>query len=333
MSRVCALLYRALYAGVLSRLPEPAAIALGQAALRRLPVDRAGIFRLADPRLAVTLGGVQLPNPLILAAQYYDARILARAMRLGFGAVTTKTITVQPRPGHPQPNLVRVRTAAGPGLVNCNGFQNPGLEAFRASLVGLPHHVPLVVSIAGETAEDYVTLARALAPHADLLELNISSPNTALVYAWSTRPRELRDVLERVRAASRPPLIMKISPDFADANVRDIIPAALEAGVGIVNYGNTRRVDEPRLSQRTGGLSGPEIFATTLANLRTTRARFGSALQIVATGGVDAPDKALALLDAGATAVGYFTGFVTRGPILARRILEALASRAQAAQR
>lgn len=324
MTRACALLYRALYTGVLSRLPETTAMALGQELLRRVPIDRLGLFRLENEHLAVTLGGVRLPNPLILAAQYYDRRILVRAMGLGFGAVTAKTITLAPRPGHPQPNLVRVTTAAGPGLVNCNGFQNPGLDAFRAAIADLRHRVPLILSIAGETADAYVELARALAPHADLLELNVSSPNTKLVYAWSTRPRELRDVLERVRAAARPPVILKISPDFAEANERDIIPAALDAGVSIVNYGNTRRVEEPRLSQGVGGLSGPEIFPATLANLRSTRARFGDRLEIIATGGVDAPDKALALLEAGATAVGYFTGFVTRGPVLARQILQAL---------
>ena len=71
-------------------------------------------------------------------------------------------------------------------------------------------------------------------------------------------------------------------------------------------------------------LSVSEIFPATLANLRSARARFGDRLEIIATGGVDAPDKALALLEAGATAVGYFTGFVTRGPILARQILQAL---------
>ena len=101
-----------------------------------------------------------------------------------------------------------------------------------------------------------------------------------------------------------------------DANEGAIIPAALDAGVRVVNYGNTRRVDEPRLSQGFGGLSGPEIFAATLANVRRTRARFGDRL--------DTPDKARAVLDAGAAALGYFTGFVTRGPLLARRILEAL---------
>src|SRR5919197_733539 len=137
MTGAVAALYRVFYDGVLSRLPERVAVATGQALLRALPFDRVPLFRLDDPRLAVTLGGVRLPSPLILAAMYYDPRILRRAMGLGFGAVTTKSITVEPRPGHPQPTLARVRTAAGPGLVNCNGFQNPGLAAFRDSIARL----------------------------------------------------------------------------------------------------------------------------------------------------------------------------------------------------
>jgi dihydroorotate dehydrogenase len=324
MIRVIAALYRALYDGALCRLPEPAAIALGQAALRLLPFDRLPVFRLEDPRLAVTLGGVRLPNPLILAAMYYDTRILARAMGLGFGAVTAKSITIRPRPGHPQPNLVRTRTAAGPGLVNCNGFQNPGLERFRAALTTLRHRVPLIASVAGESVDDYVTLVRELGPLAELVEFNISSPNTKLVYEWSRRPQELVALLQAVRRATTKPLIVKLSPDFTDVNESHIIPAALEAGIRIVNYGNTRRVEESRLSQGAGGLSGPELFPATLENLRRTRARFGAELEIIATGGVDSAEKAVRLLQEGANAVGYFTGFITRGPILARETLERL---------
>src|SRR6267378_237562 len=324
MSRTLGALYRFLYAGFLSRLPEPAAIWLGQSALRRLALDRLPWFRLADPRLGITLGGVALPNPVILAAMYYDPAILSRAMGLGFGAVTAKSITVGPRPGHPQPNLVRTRSDAGPGLVNCNGFQNPGLTAFRAVMARLPHRVPLIVSVAGESIDQYVRLVRELGPLGDLVEFNISSPNTRLVYEWSRRPAELVTLLRAVRAATAKPLIVKLSPDFADTNETHIIPAALEAGIRIVNYGNTRRVEEPRLSQKAGGLSGPEIFAGTLANLRRTRRRFGAEVQIIATGGVDSADKALELLREGANAVGYFTGFITRGPILARQILERL---------
>ena len=326
-----AVLYRLLYDGLLSRLPEPQAVAIGQSVLRAVPLDRLSFFRRDDPRLAVTLGGVRLPNPLILAAQYYDTTILRRAMGLGFGAVTAKSITRNARPGHPDPNLVRVRTAAGPGLINCNGFKNPGLDAFAPDIAQLPHRVPLIVSVAGESPDDCVELVRRLGPYGDLVEFNISSPNTKLVYAWSERPAELRAVLEAVRTACPRPLIVKTSPDFADANDRQIIPAALEAGVSIIKYGNTRRVEDARLSQKAGGLSGPEIFSATLANVKRTRATFGDGMQLIATGGVDAPDKARALLDAGATAVGYFTGFITRGPLLARRILDELL-RARAAR-
>jgi dihydroorotate dehydrogenase len=324
MRRGITAFYRALYHGLLCRLPEPSAIALGQATLRALPLDRFPVFSLNHPDLAVSVGGVRLANPLILAAMYYDPVILRRAMGLGFGAVTTKSITVNPRPGHPRPNLVRVASAAGPGFVNCNGFHNPGLEAFLRDLRAIPHRVPLIVSVAGESIEDYVRLVGALAPHADLIEFNVSSPNTRLVYEWSRRPGELARLFASVRAASSKPLIVKLSPDFAETNERDIIPAALAVGIRIVNYGNARRVEEPRLSQGAGGLSGPEIFPVTLENLRRTRARFGGDLDIIATGGVDTAERALALLGSGATAVGYFTGFVTQGPLLARQILERL---------
>src|SRR5437867_897521 len=221
--------YRVFYDGVLSRLPEPRAVAFGQTLLRTLPIDRVGRFRLDDPRLRTTLGGVPLPNPLIFAAMYYDVRILSRLMGLGFGAVTAKTITREPRPGHPPPNLARVRTAAGPGLVNCNGFQNPGAERFRRQIASLPHRVPPIVSVAAESADDYLALTEALAPFGDLVEFNVSSPNTRLVYAWSTRPAELTSLLKAAGAAAPKPLIVKLSPDFADVNEGEVIPAALEA--------------------------------------------------------------------------------------------------------
>jgi len=255
---------------------------------------------------------------------YYDTAILRRAMGLGWGAVTAKSITPGPRPGHPEPNLVRIETAEGPGLVNCNGFKNPGLEAYRVALAGLPHRVPLIVAAAGESAEDYVRVVEGLQEFGDLVEINISSPNTKLVYGWSTRPHELKDVFRAVRAATRKPLIVKISPDFRETNEEITIPAALDAGITIVNYGNTRRVEEPRLSQRSGGLSGPALFATTLENVRRVRERFGDRLELIATGGIDSPEKARQALAAGATACGIFTGFITRGPLLPRRILDGL---------
>jgi dihydroorotate dehydrogenase len=324
MARAVDLFYRALYRSVLARLPERTAIFLGQWGLRYLPLDRLSIFRRADPRLRVSLGGVSLANPLILSSMYYDPAILRRAMGLGFGAVTAKSITEQPRPGHPHPNLVRIETAEGAGLVNCNGFRNPGLEAYRRALARLPHRVPLIVAAAGESAAEYARVVAGLEAFGDLVEINISSPNTRLVYAWSLRPAELGELFRAVRAATRKPLIVKVSPDFPEQNEAHVIPAALDAGIGIVNWGNTRRVDEPRLSQGAGGLSGPALFAATLDSVRRLADRFGAQLQIIATGGIDAPDKARQVLAAGATACAYFTGFITRGPLLARLILDAL---------
>jgi len=317
-------LYTLLYGGLLSRLPEARAVRLGQALLRLLPVEGIPAFRREDPRLAVTLGGVRLPNPVILSSMYYDLRILGKAMALGFGAVTTKSITPAPRPGHPEPTLVRRSSALGPGFVNCNGFKNPGLAAYRDALAGFRRTRPLIVSVAGESVEEYRAMVEGLERYADLVEVNISSPNTRLVYQLSASPERVRGLLKEVRATTTRPLVVKLSPDYLEENFRAIVPAALEVGVEAVNFGNTRRVEEPGLSQGAGGLSGPELFETVLETVRRLRETFGQGFGLIATGGIDSPAKALRALEAGADAVGYFTGFVTRGPGLARRILDAL---------
>lgn len=317
-------LYRVVYDHVLSRVSEAAAVRIGQTLLRSLPAAAFRPLTRDDPRLGVDLAGVRLPNPLILASMYYDVRILRRAMALGFGAVTTKSITIGPRPGHPEPNLVRVGTFEAPGFVNCNGFRNPGLDAFRAAVARLPHDRPLILSVAGESPDEYRRLVEGLESHADLVELNISSPNTRLVYELSGSPARVRALLAAVRMATRKPLIVKLSPDFPEENHAAIIPAALDAGVDALNFGNTRRVEDPRLSERAGGLSGPALFPTMVETIRELRRAHGPRLGLIATGGVDSPDKVVAALEAGADAVGCFTAFITRGPAFPRRVADAL---------
>jgi len=313
-------LYRVVYGGVLSRMPEATAVRVGQRLFRAIPVAALRPLRVDDARLTVLIGSVRLPGPLILSSMYYDVRILRRAMALGFGAVTTKSITVGPRPGHPEPNLVRITTPAGPGLVNCNGFQNPGLDAFAVALPRLRHERPVIVSVAGESPEDYQRLVLALEGQADLVEANISSPNTRLVYELSGSPARVRALLRLVREATKKPFILKISPDYPEENRTAIVPAALDAGVDAINFGNTRRVDDPRLSQRAGGLSGPELFPTVLATVRELRRTAGPRVGLIATGGIDTPAKALAALEAGADAIGCFTAFITQGPAFPRRV-------------
>lgn len=317
-------LYRLLYDGLLSRLPEGRAVRIGQALLRVLPVELYPGLALDDARLAVDLAGVRLPNPVILSSMYYDPTILRKAMALGFGAVTTKSITINPRPGHPEPNLARVVTPEGPGFVNCNGFKNPGLAAYRTALVGLPHRRPLIVSVAGESPEEYQRLVEGLEGFADLVEVNISSPNTRLVYELSSSPQRVRALLEGVRRVTRRPIIVKLSPDYPEQNREAIAPAAAEAGIDVINFGNTRRVAHEGLSQRAGGLSGPALFDNVLQTIRDLRRMLGPRTGLIATGGIDAPSKAIAVVEAGADAVSYFTAFITRGPTLPRQIGEAL---------
>jgi dihydroorotate dehydrogenase len=317
-------IYRLVYGGVLARLPEARAVRIGQSLFRSLPVSPLRTLAVDDPRLTVELAGVRLPGPLILSSMYYDPRILRRAMALGFGAVTAKSITLGPRPGHPEPNLVRMSTPAGPGLVNCNGFQNPGLETFRGMISGLRHDRPVILSVAGESPEEYRRLVEILEPYADLVEINISSPNTRLVYELSGSPEKVRALLRLVREATRKPVIVKLSPDYPEQNRTAIIPAALDVGIDVINFGNTRRIEEPRLSQRAGGLSGPELFPNVVETIRRLRRTVGPRVGLIATGGIDSPAKALAALEAGADAVGCFTAFITRGPAFPRGVNLAL---------
>jgi dihydroorotate dehydrogenase (NAD+) catalytic subunit len=316
--------HRLLYHGLLLRLPEARAVSVGQALLRRLPVEAFPAFAREDPRLAVRLRGVSFPSPVVLAAMYYDPVILRKAMALGFGAVTTKTITVSPRPGHSEPNLVRVSGPEGPGFVNCNGFKNPGLAAFRETLARLPRRRPLIVSVAGDSPEEYRGLVEALGGLADVVELNISSPNTRLVYELSASPERVRSLLKEVRDATDKPIVVKLSPDYPVQNREAIVPAMLDAAIDGVNFGNARRVEHPGLSQRAGGLSGPALYANVRETVRDLRRALGPGLFIIATGGIDTPARAVAAIEAGADAVGLFTGFITRGPTLPRRIADAL---------
>src|SRR5260370_179820 len=137
-------------------------------------------------------------------------------------------------------------------------------RASRSAGRGAPHRVPLVVAAAGESGGAYARVVAGLQEFGGLVEPNTSPPTPRLVSGWSPRPAELKDVFRAVRAATAKPLIVKISPDFRETNEEITIPAALDAGITIVNYGNTRRVDQPRPSQRTRRLSGPSLLAPPL---------------------------------------------------------------------
>ena len=308
--------YEIFYDCFLSKIPEGYAIKLGRNFLR-FPLDLFGNYGACDGRLYVKINNCELPNPVILSACYHEPYIIERAMKLGFGGVTLK-VTKEKRTGNPEPVIAR----RGEGFVNCVGFKNSGMEECRKFLVSLARYKPLIMNIAGDDIDDYLEVVTHLEKYADMFELNISCPNTKTGLNLSKRPEDARALFREGRKLTEKPISVKLSPDkeFEESNYRKIIPSAINAGLDAVNFGNTKYVKEERISMGRGGLSGPELYDNVLLNVEKIYRTFGSHLKIIATGGIDTPEKAYKAIAKGAMCVSYVTAFVTKGPFLAKRI-------------
>jgi dihydroorotate dehydrogenase len=298
-----------------------------------------------DPALRVRALGLDLPSPLGLAAGFdKDAAHVDALAALGFGFVEVGTVTARPQPGNPRPRMFRL--PADRALVNRMGFNNAGAQAAAARLARARDPGVVVGVNIGKTKDaddpvaDYRASAAALAAHADYLVINVSSPNTPGL-------RDLQAVteLEPIVAAVREgmgeravPLLVKIAPDLADADVDAVADLALRVGLdGLVATNTTIGRDGLRTPAATvqglgaGGLSGAPLAERSLAVLRRLRARVGPELTIISVGGVQDAGDAWARLQAGATLVQAYTAFVYGGPLWPRRVQRGLARRARAA--
>jgi dihydroorotate dehydrogenase (NAD+) catalytic subunit len=321
-------IYGFFYDNFLNGIPEGLAVPLGRGLLRMLPVGGLPVFESevgdGDDDLGTELGGCRLPNPVILAACYHQPWIIRKLSGMGFGAVTLK-VTREPKRGNPRPNIVR----RGEGFVNCLGFGNPGMERTRRFLKGYGSYgrkKPLILNVTGDSIGEYCEVIGGLQDYADMIELNISCPNTETGTYFSANPGLAGELFREAAAVSRKPLIVKLSRarEHQEANHRETIPRAVDAGIRVVNYANTLPVCEERLSAGRGGLSGPELYEDTLRSVKRISEGFGEDLQVIATGGMDSGEKARELMEAGAGAVSYVSGLITRGPFLAREIKDHL---------
>jgi dihydroorotate dehydrogenase len=359
-------MYRLLYRMVLRRVPAEAAHLAAFGLIRvfgrvaRVP----GAARLlgrwlgpGDPVLRVRALGLEFPGPLGLAAGFdKDARGTRGLAALGFGFVEVGTVTARAQPGNPRPRMFRL--TADRALVNRMGFNNAGAAAAAARLARArgrrSRGGPVVGVNIGKTravpdadaAADYAASARAVAAVADYVVVNVSSPNTPGLRDLQAADR-LRPVLVAVRAALdaadpglRVPLLVKIAPDLADADVDAVADLALELGLdGIIATNTTTSRDglaSPAAevaAAGAGGLSGPPLRARSLAVLRRLHARAGDRLVLIAAGGIETPDDAWERLRAGATLVQAYTAFVYGGPLWPRRMHAGLAARLRAAGR
>ncbi|HVF10928.1 MAG TPA: dihydroorotate dehydrogenase [Abditibacteriaceae bacterium] len=278
--------------------------------------------------LTTSLGSLQLKNPVMTASGTFgygqELNSLVDVERLG--AIICKTVTRQPRSGNPPP-----RTCETPsGMLNAIGLQNVGLERFLTEK--LPYlkefHVPTIVNIAGESIEDFAFLAGALSEPGGIaaIELNISCPNVAHGLDFAKDPVVAEEVVAGVRRATALPIIAKLSPNVTDIT---LIARAAEAGgadaLSLVNTFVGMAVDirtrRPRLSNFTGGLSGPAIKPLALCAIY--RCAQVVKIPLIGIGGITSANDALEFFIAGATAVQVGTATFVQ-PTAALDIIEGI---------
>ncbi len=344
-------IYRFLFRHLLLRLDAERAHRVGTrtlAALGRIPGAGAVLRRMLaprDPRLEVEALGMTFPSPLGVAAGLdKEAECFAGLGDLGFGHVEIGTVTARAQSGNPKPRVGRLPRDRA--LYNRMGFPNPGAAAFAERLAGRPRHVVVGVNVGksmdvelADAAADYRETVRQLAPLADYLVINVSSPNTPGLRSMQSVD-ELRRLVDAVREELRaightPPLLVKIAPDLADAEIDAIADYAVETGLdGLVAVNTT--IDAAVLEHSSseeraaiyGGISGAPLKRRAVEVLRRLRARAGADIVLISVGGIDSAEDVWDRLDAGATLVQAYTGFVYGGPLWPRRINRQLAQRA-----
>ncbi len=286
-----------------------------------------------------TLGAV-FPAPLGVAAGLDKDGLAVKGLWLaGFSHVEIGTVTPKPQPGNEQPRAWRELDVRG--LRNRMGFNNEGADAvarrlatLRASAVGRSALVGVNIgknkSTSAEDAMlDYGYCARVLAPYADYLVVNVSSPNTPGLRDLQS-VAALRPILEHARAGAveavqgrKVPLLVKIAPDLADDDIDAVADLALELGLDGIVATNTTIGHE----RGPGGLSGPPLLGRSVDVIARLRARVGADLCLIGVGGITTADDARAMLDAGATLVQGYTALVYEGPFWPSRINRQLAKR------
>jgi dihydroorotate dehydrogenase len=291
--------------------------------------------------LRTTLGGLELSNPVGMAAGFDKNAEVPRALALmGFGMVEIGTVTPRPQEGNPKPRLFRVGPAEG--VINRMGFNNEGHEAAFARLKGLRVPAALGVNIgANKDSEDfvadYVLGVNRFADLADYLTVNISSPNTPglrNLQADELLRRLLGEVLHaRAKARTRIPVFLKIAPDLDEAAL-DAIAAVVSAtdldGLIVSNTTITRdAVAGMENAAETGGLSGKPLFELSTRRLAQMRQRVG-VMPIIGVGGIHSPHSALAKIEAGANAIQLYSALVFGGLDMLDRIKRGLVAAVRA---
>lgn len=333
--------YAVIFRSVFAKMDPERAHHLAFAVIKALPhVPFVGglVERYSRPSAAdgITTMGIHFPSRFGLAAGFdKDARGIGGLGLLGFGHVEVGTITAKPQPGNERPRLFRL--IEDRALINRMGFNNHGagaaarrLERARRNpgrpVIGVNIGKSRVVAVE-DAIDDYLESTRRLAPFADYLAVNVSSPNTPGLRGLQELD-QLRPLLSAVRdAAGDTPVLVKIAPDLTDEQVDAIADLAVSLGLSGIIANNTTISREGLTADPAdveamgaGGLSGAPVAARSLEVLRRVRTAVPDGFCVIAVGGVTTEQDVQDRIDAGATLVQGYTAFLYEGPSWATRI-------------
>ena len=291
---------------------------------------------ITSPRLATTLAGMALPNPVGLAAGFdKNAVAMAALSRAGFGFLELGAATPRPQPGNPKPRLFRLTEDRA--VINRFGFNNDGAEAIAARLAARkPGAVPVGLNLGAnkdstDRAADFARVLAVCGPHVDFATVNVSSPNTEKLRDLQGRAALaalLAGVMETRASLARPiPIFLKIAPDLSPAEIEDVAEVALTSGIsGLIATNTTLSRDgltSPHRDQ-AGGLSGAPLFEKSTRVLARLSHLTEGRLPIIGVGGISSAEQALIKIRAGASAVQLYSALAYQGLGLVAEIAQGL---------
>jgi dihydroorotate dehydrogenase len=313
-------LYESLLRPLLFRLSPDASHALARAALRvpALWQVLGAPSRVVDRRLETESAGLKVANPIGLAPGFdKNAELVPSLRQLGFGYLVVGSITPEARAGNPFPRLVRYPETGS--IANSMGMPNRGLSEAVRLLRALPpdRACPVIASVAGFSHEELLKAAEAVEPHVSAVEIGLVCPNTT----ESERMDEQRIFNALVEGLARSvtprkPVFIKLPPHHSDVDrerVFNMLDACLRVGIQGVSVSGTRPIVEPRLGMGKGSLAGRAVFDDSVRITREVIAHVHGGLAVKSAGGVFNGADALALLQAGASTVELYSGFIYRG--------------------
>ncbi len=301
------------------------------------------LYKVKDARLAREVFGIQFENPVGLAAGFdKDAKLFDDLGAFGFGFVEIGTVTPLPQDGNPKPRLFRLKDDNA--LINRMGFNNQGIEAAVARLRRKKSSIIIGGNIGKnkitpneKAVNDYEICFQKLFPFVDYFVVNVSSPNTPGLRDLQEK-EPLTSLLSRLQAlnntkANRKPILLKIAPDLTNEQLDDIIQIVTTTKIdGVVATNTTisrNRLKTPQNKLEAlgnGGLSGKPVKDRSTAVIKYLFEKSNKAFPIIGVGGIHSAEDALEKLEAGATLVQLYTGFIYEGPSLVKHINKAILS-------